>query len=254
MKVTILGCGSAAGVPLIGNKWGDCDPNEPRNRRLRASILVEEEDVALLVDTSPDMRQQLLSCNLQHLTAVLYTHAHADHCHGIDDLRSMNWLVNGPVPVYADQATLNELKGRFPYIFEHKPKGNNFTRPYLNAHIIEGPLSFGPVRVTPFAHRHGGSFSLSYRFNDFAYSTDVSQLDAVAIAALKGVKAWVVGCIRERKHPSHADLEEVLGWIEKIGPERAYLTHMDHSMDYASLSKKLPHGVKPAHDGLVIEC
>lgn len=254
MKVTILGCGSAAGVPVIGNKWGECDPHEPRNRRLRSSILVEENDIALLVDTSPDMRQQLLNCNLQRLTAVLYTHAHADHCHGIDDLRSMNWLVNGPVPIYADSATMAELKSRFGYIFSHTPKGNSFTRPYVEPHIITEPLCFGSIKVTPFTHRHGKNSSLSYRFNDFAYSTDVSSLDAIGIEALKGVRVWVVGCIRERQHPSHADLKEVLGWIEQVKPERTYLTHMDYSMDYKKLLEKLPPEVEPAYDGLVIEC
>ncbi|MDD5586406.1 MAG: MBL fold metallo-hydrolase [Alphaproteobacteria bacterium] len=254
MKITILGCGSAAGVPLIGNKWGECDPSDPRNRRSRASILVEEGDVALLVDTSPDMRQQLLGCDLQRLTAVLYTHAHADHCHGIDDLRSMNWLANGPVPVYADAVTMAELRSRFGYIFDFEPKGNHFSRPFLETHIVEGDLAFGSLRITPFALQHGKGHSLGYRVNDFAYTTDVSEMDEDVFTALDGVKVWIVSCIREKQHPSHADLEKVLGWIERIKPARAILTHMDHSMDYAKLAARLPKGVEPAYDGLVIEC
>jgi phosphoribosyl 1,2-cyclic phosphate phosphodiesterase len=254
MKITILGCGSAAGVPLIGNKWGDCDPANPRNRRSRASILVEEGDVALLVDTSPDIRQQLLDCDLQRLTAVLFSHAHADHCHGIDDLRSMNWIVNGPVPVFADAVTMTELRSRFTYIFEFSPKDKHFSRPYLETHNIEGPLTFGPISVTPFALQHGSGHSFGFRFNDFAYATDLTHMDDNAFEALKGVKVWVVGCIREKEHPSHASLEDVLGWIEKVRPEHTFLTHMDHSMDYARLAARLPSGVEPAYDGLVIEC
>jgi phosphoribosyl 1,2-cyclic phosphate phosphodiesterase len=254
MKITILGCGSSGGVPLIGNNWGSCDPLDPRNRRLRPSVLVEEGDVTLLVDTSPDLRAQLLACNLQKLTGVLFTHAHADHTHGIDDLRTVNWLVGKPIPIYADAATMEELRRRFDYIFDDPAAAGTFFKPSLQPHIIEGPLRFGAVNVTSFLQQHGKSHSRGFRFNDFAYATDTNGLDETAFAALESVKVLVVGCIREKPHFTHAHLEKTLSWIARIKPERAYLTHMDQSMDYAIVSAKLPAGVLPAYDGLVIEC
>jgi phosphoribosyl 1,2-cyclic phosphate phosphodiesterase len=254
MKITVLGCGSAGGVPLIGNKWGTCDPANPRNRRTRPSVLVEEGDTTILIDTSPDMRQQLLACNLQKLTAVLYTHAHADHCHGIDDLRAVNWLKGASLPIYADADALHEIKERFRYIFDKPVKAMCFTRPSLEPIVITGPFTIGPLNITPFEQHHGDCHSTGFRLNDFAYSTDVNELDEPTLNALKGVKVWVVGCIREAPHPSHAELEQVLAWVERVKPERAFLTHMDQSMDYETLTSKLPPNVAPAHDGLVIEC
>lgn len=253
MKITVLGCGSSGGVPLIGNNWGNCDPSNPRNRRSRPSILVEEADTILLVDTSPDMREQLLACELKTLSAVLYTHAHADHCHGIDNLRSVNWLVQKPIPVYASKETLSELVRRFDYIF-NDPNLGCFNKPSLIPHEISNALQLGNINVSPVIQKHGNSNTLGYRFNDFAYSTDVSDLDEKAFQALSGVKVWVVDCVREKLHPSHAHLVRTLEWIERVKPERAYLTHMDQSLDYAYLADKLPAGVEPAYDGLVIEC
>jgi len=253
MKVTVLGCGSSGGVPTIGNNWGLCDPLNPRNRRTRVSILVEEADTSLLVDTSPDMRQQLLACNLQNLTAVLYTHAHGDHSHGIDDLRAVNWLIKKPIDVYADATTLDELRVRFSYIFEPS-EPDKFYRPSVNTHPIEGPFQIGPIKIVPFKQNHGPSHTLGFRFNDFAYSTDVKSLDDIAFATLSGIKGWIVDCVREQPpHPTHSHLEQTLGWISRVKPEHAWLTHMNESMDYAKLAAKLPQSVEPAYDGLVIE-
>lgn len=251
MKVTILGCGSSGGVPLIGNNWGTCDPNEPRNRRTRVSVLVEEDDTTILVDTSPDIRQQLLDCNLQSLTAVLFTHSHADHCHGIDDLRGVNWVTKKPVDIYADPETMKELEHRFAYVFH---PADHFYKPAITPHFIEGPFSVGSIPITPFRQSHGYVETLGFRFRDFAYSTDVKQLDNAAFDTLRGVKVWVVDCVRETPHPTHSHLEQTLEWIKRVKPERAWLTHMNHMMDYATLTAKLPSGVWPAHDGLVIEC
>ncbi|MDX2027547.1 MAG: MBL fold metallo-hydrolase [Alphaproteobacteria bacterium] len=251
MKITVLGCGSSGGVPLIGNNWGDCDPNNPRNRRSRVSVLVEEGDTTLLVDTSPDMRQQLLDCNLQKLTAVLFTHDHADHTHGIDDLRGINWLNKKPVDIYADSGTMKKLEERFGYVFR---PADHFYKPSVKPNIVTGKFSIGPVAVTPFLQGHGYSHTLGYRFNDFAYSTDVKSLDDAAFDALRGIKVWIVDCVREEPHPTHSHLEQTLEWIARVKPERAYLTHMNHTMDYARIAAKLPPGVWPAHDGLVIEC
>ncbi len=254
MKVTVLGCGSAGGVPLIGNVWGNCDPNNPKNRRTRPSVLVEEGETTLLIDTSPDMRQQLLNCNLKHLTAVLYTHGHADHCHGIDDLRSVNWLVGRKIPIFADPQAMEEIQFRFNYIFGRAPGDKRMTRPFLEPHVVEGAISFKGLDVTPIPQTHGNSHSTGYRINDFAYSTDVSAIDDENFTKLKNLKVWIVGCVRERQHPTHASLDTVLEWVERLKPERAYLTHMDHSMDYDSLMGKLPNGVEPAYDGLVVTC
>jgi len=254
MKITILGSGSAGGVPLIGNNWGNCDPNDPRNRRTRCSALVEEGDISLLIDTSPDLRQQLLACGLKNLTAVLYTHMHADHTHGIDELRSVNWLTGKPVPIYADPVTLEDIQNRFKYIFLRKSQSDPFKKPYIEPHVIEGPLGFGPVKVTPIRQTHGRIHSIGYRFNGMAYSTDISDLDDEAFAALEGIKTWVVGSIRENPHPAHAPLEQIISWARRIGPERVYLTHMDQTMDYEKLKAGLPPGMEPAYDGLVIEC
>jgi len=255
MKVTILGCGGAGGVPLIGNIWGDCDPLEPHNRRTRVSILVEEGGTSLLVDTSPDMRDQLLKCNLKKLTAILYTHAHADHSHGIDNIRSLNWLTGKTIPLYADQATMDDLKHRFAYIFEERPEASKFYRPSVETHVIGSDhLSFDSIDVKCFPQEHGKMISMGYRFNDFGYSTDAAELSDEAFDMLAGVKVWVVGAIRERPHHTHAHLAKALAWIERVKPERAYITHMDHSLDYATLLAKLPKGVEPAYDGLVIEC
>ncbi len=253
MKVTVLGCGSSGGVPLIGNIWGACDPSNPKNRRTRTSILVEEGGTVVLVDTSPDMRQQLLACDLKRLDAVLYTHAHADHCHGLDDLRSVNWLMQKPIDLYADPQTLKELGGRFPYIF-HSPGNGNFFKPSILPHEITEPFNIGPLCIKPFAQRHDFSHSLGFRFGDFAYSTDTNGLDENAFEVLRGVKTWIVDCVRVEPHPTHAHLKQTLEWIDRVKPQRAYLTHMSHEVDYEALLKILPEGVRPAHDGLVLEC
>jgi len=254
MKVTLLGCGGAGGVPLIGNNWGACDPTEPRNRRTRVSALVEEGETSLLIDTSPDMREHLLKCNLQDLTAILYTHAHADHCHGIDNIRSLNWLLRRAVPVYAEQSTMDELRKRFEYIFEPPKIEGKYYAPSVEAHLIEGPLTFGSIKMTSFKQQHGELTTMGFRFNDFGYSTDAGALSDEAFAALQGVKVWVVGAIRERPHYTHAHIDMALEWIARVKPERAFLTHMDHSVDYQTLKAKLPANVEPAYDGLVIEC
>ncbi|MDE1900338.1 MAG: MBL fold metallo-hydrolase [Alphaproteobacteria bacterium] len=255
MKVTVLGCGSSGGVPLIGGNWGKCDPANPRNRRTRVSVLVEQGDTTLIVDTSPDMRQQLLACDLKKLDAVLYTHAHADHCHGIDDLRSINWLAQKPVDVYADARTLAELENRFAYIFAVKGQGQgSYYKPAVAVHEITGAFNVGDIAVMPFVQEHGKITSLGFRFGDFAYSTDVHRLDGAAFDALRGVKTWLVDCVRETPHPTHSHLEQTLQWIERVNPERAFLTHMNQDMDYETLCNKLPRGVEPAYDGMIIEC
>src|SRR3984957_5373591 len=254
MKITVLGCGSSGGMPLIGNVWGACDPKNPRNNRRRASIMVEDDDTTILVDASPDLRQQLLDTNTQKITAVLFTHAHADHSHGIDELRGMNWLMQKPVEIYADAGTMAELESRFSYIFQGKDDSKGYYKPSVRPNIIDAPFSISRIAVKPFTQDHGYGKSFGFRFNDFAYSTDAKALDETAFAALKGVKVWVVDCVREEPHPTHSHLAQTLEWIARVKPERAYLTHLGHTLDYEKLAAKCPPGVWPAHDGLVIEC
>ena len=201
------------------------------------------------------MRQQMLACGIKKLDAVLYTHFHADHVNGIDDLRSINWMTRKPIDIYSDSGTLEDLKRRFGYIFEDMAAGH-FYKPSVTTHMIDVYKNFaiGDLPVAAFYQEHGHIRSLGFRFGDFAYSTDVHAFDSAAIETLKGVKTWVVDCVREEPHPTHLHVEETLRWIELVKPERAYLTHMNHTMDYESLMQKLPKGVMPAHDGLVLEC
>ncbi|CAK0766075.1 phosphoribosyl 1,2-cyclic phosphate phosphodiesterase [uncultured Gammaproteobacteria bacterium] len=254
MRVTVLGCGGSSGVPVIGNNWGACDARNPRNHRSRPSVLVEDRGCAILIDTTPDLRQQLLRERVRRLDAVIYSHAHADHAHGIDELREICRLMNQPVPVYADAESLADLRSRFGYCFEPLQPGWPIYRPVLVPHQVEGPFRVGAVEVVPFVQDHGYSTTLGYRFGDFAYSTDVVRLDEAAFAVLEGIKVWVVDCVREGpEHPVHAHLAVTLGWIERVRPQRAFLTHMSQAMDYDQLSRRLPPGVAPAHDGLVID-
>lgn len=255
MRVTMLGCGPSWGVPRIGGEWGACDPQNPRNRRRRCSVMVEEGGTRLLVDTSPDLREQLLDAGVSALDAVLLTHAHADHLHGIDDLRTVNRLMARAIPLYADTATMAEVVQRFGYIFAPiNPQARaSFYKPALERRIIDGPFEAAGIAVTPFAQGHGFSTTLGFRFGGFAYSTDVIELDDAAFAALDGVEFWIVDCIRREPHVTHSHLEKTLAWIARVKPRRAVLTHMDESLDYATLCAELPSGVEPGYDGLTIE-
>ena len=253
MKITVLGCGGSLGVPMVGNIWGTVDPSEPRNRRRRPSILVEEGGAALLVDTSPDCREQLLAAGVTKLDAVLFTHSHADHVHGVDDLRPLMFQRGHLLPAWLDRATLSDLEARFGYVFSSVEMERGIYRPILRPHLIDGPFEVAGLPVVPFVQDHGFSTSLGFRFGRFAYSTDVVGLDDDAFAALEGVEVWMVDACREEPHPSHAHLDLTLDWIARVRPERAYLTHMNHTMDYRRLLAALPAGVAPAYDGLVIE-
>lgn len=253
MRVTILGCGGSLGVPMVGGQWGSCDPANPRNRRRRPSILVETDGTRLLVDTSPDLREQLLDAAVDRLDGVLFTHIHADHIHGIDDLRPLVWHRQAPLPAFADAATGGELIERFGYAFANAEVDRGLYKPILDLTEITGPVTVGDITAQPFVQDHGHSNSLGFRFGRFAYSTDAATLDETAFAILEGVEVWVVDATREEPHPSHAHLARTLDWIARVRPRQAYLTHMNHTMDYDRLCRILPPGVLPAHDGLVID-
>jgi phosphoribosyl 1,2-cyclic phosphate phosphodiesterase len=253
MKLRLLGCGTSSGVPRIGNDWGDCDPADPRNRRSRASILVESASTRILVDTSPDMREQLLVAEVADVDGVIWTHDHADHCHGIDDLRQLFHAKGRPVDGYARPETLETLRTRFAYAFD----GRDGYPPTVSGHHLPDDLSIGDIRVRVVDQPHGSITSAGLRFESdgqsIAYSTDFNEFTQDMRNLIEGVDLWVVDVLRRRPHPTHPHLAQTLGWIAEIAPRRAILTHMDQSMDYATVAAELPPGVSPGHDGLEIE-
>ncbi len=256
MRVTILGCGHSGGTPMVGAGWGDCDPENPRNRRLRPSILVENAKTTVLVDTSPDLRQQLLDSGVERLDAVLYTHAHADHLHGIDDLRAINRAMNRALDAYADAATWETIRKRFSYVVRPLPEGADFFyKPTLIAHEFKGGDSFrvGDIDVATFEQDHGHIRTQGFRFGPIAYSTDVLELPEYAFDVLAGVEAWIIGTLVDEPHPTHAHVDKALAWIERVKPKRAVLTHLSERLDYDTLRARLPDGVEPAYDGMVVE-
>ena len=253
MRVTVLGCGASTGVPAIGPNWGRCDPTDQRNRRRRVSVLVEIGPVSILIDTSPDLREQLLDASVAWLDAVVMTHAHADHLHGIDDLRSINRLMCRAIPLYADAETLAEIRRRFGYVLDPIEEPGRYYKPILVPHEIGGPFDIGGISIAPFIQDHGFSTTLGLRIGRFAYSTDVVELDDAAFAVIEGVELWIVDCLRREPHPTHSHLAKTLSWIGRVRPRRAVLTHMDQSLDYRELSAELPKGIEPGQDGLVIE-
>jgi phosphoribosyl 1,2-cyclic phosphate phosphodiesterase len=262
LVATILGCGPSPGVPRIGNDWGSCDPNEPRNRRSRCGLLIERRTMdsaptRVLVDSSPDIRAQLLDAGIDQLDGVLYTHAHADHLHGIDDLRAFWMKTKRRLDVYADDATSARILEAFAYCFRTPPGGTYPPILAMNHIDASAPLSItgasGPIDIAPFAQAHGpGGATLGFRFGPLAYSCDVSALDDRAASILEGLDVWIVDALRREPHPSHFSVRESLAWIERLKPRRAILTHMDYSLDYATLRSELPSNVEPAYDGMVI--
>jgi phosphoribosyl 1,2-cyclic phosphate phosphodiesterase len=234
--------------------WGACDPNEPRNRRSRSSILLQDRGATLLVDTSPDMRTQLLAAAVTRVDAILFTHPHADHVTGLDDVRMLNRLADGPLDAFATQGTLNELRRRFDYAFMPWEKPN-FFRPVLTPQVVSPgqTVTAGGIEVGLFEQDHGFITSLGLRVGGFGYSTDAVALDETAFATLAGVEVWVVGCFQREAHRTHAWVARVLDWVARLQPRRAVLTHMGPDLDWAWLRNTLPPGVEPGHDGMILE-
>jgi phosphoribosyl 1,2-cyclic phosphate phosphodiesterase len=262
LAVTILGCGFSGGVPRPGTGWGACDPDNAKNRRRRCSILVDRTSpdggqTRVLVDTAPDLREQLLAAAVDRLDGVLYTHEHADHIHGIDDLRALFIAHRRRVDIYADEPTWQVLSHRFGYCFV-TPPGSSYP-PYLNRHAIAAgePVTIagagGAVTAMPLLLDHGDITALGFRFGAMAYTPDLINLPEASIAALQGIDLWIVDALWYRPHPSHFHLDLTLQWIERIRPRRAILTNMHSDLDYAELRAKLPPHVEPAFDGMRVE-
>lgn len=261
LRITLLGTGSSGGVPRVGNNWGACDPSNPKNRRSRCSALIERFDkgakTVVLVDTSPDLREQLLAHRVDQVDGVVFTHDHADHTHGIDDLRGLAFVMRKRIDVYAEAATRATLEHRFGYCFTTSPGG--LYPPILTMHDIHAgrPLTIsgpaGNIDLMPIEQEHGDIASLAFRVGNLAYSPDVSGLSPSAIEALSGLDIWIVDALRYLPHPSHFSFKEALQWVERLAPKRAVFTHLHIDLDYATMKRELPDHIEPAFDGMQIK-
>ncbi len=258
LTFTILGCGSSGGVPRLGGDWGDCDPHNPMNRRRRCSMLVQRATAlgttTVLIDTAPDMREQLLEAEVGTLDAVVYTHSHADHVHGIDDLRQIVFNTRQRLPVWADGPTQEALYARFGYAFI-QPEGSPYPA-ILDMHTITGPITItgagGAVTLTPFRAHHGSMDALGFRIGTLAYLPDAIEIPPESWPHLDKLECWIVDALRRKPHPTHAHLALTLDWIARANPTRAVLTNMHVDLDHATLLAELPPHIRPAHDGMTI--
>lgn len=256
MQVTILGCGASMGVPVMGCKCLACNSSNPKNKRSRVSLHIKQGDTSFIIDSSPDLRQQSLANNISQIEAILYTHYHADHTSGIDDIRPFNMAINSALPIYGDFPTMEELKARFPYIFAPPLTGKGWYKASVIPKIIEPYQSFrmGEVEILPFHQIHGKINSLGFRINDFAYSTDLNILPAKSKEYLKNLEYWIVDCQSYQELPTHSYLEKTLLWINELKPKLAILTHMSHELEYDELTSKLPANVVAGYDNMTIVC
>ena len=261
LKFTILGCGSSPGVPRPNGDWGACDPLEPKNRRRRASLLVERISengrTTVVIDTGPDFREQMISAKVNHIDGVVYTHAHADHIHGIDDLRTFVITQRQTIPVYCDDRTFVRLMESFGYCFE-TPIGSNYP-PIVKRHTISAGTPFevfgegGAIRFEPFTLEHGSITILGFRIGNFAYCTDTSNIPETSIPALQNLDCLILDALQYIYHPSHLSLEQALEWIEQLKPKHAVLTHMHIPLDYQTVMAETPDHVEPGHDGYIFQ-
>lgn len=251
---TILGCGNSTGVPAAGNYWGQCDPNEPKNRRTRPSLLIQSKTTTIIIDSGADFRQQTTHENVDDIDAILYTHAHGDHVNGIDDLRIYAHLHKKQIPLYANQETLDDLTHRFHYLFEDSQNGlyKSLFIPAKLDNQYGKAIKVGDIEVIPFEQDHGSVKSVGYRINDLGYSVDMKRLDPNAIQTLQGINTWIVDAAgyHQENNPVHANLNEIYAFNEQIGAKTTYLSSLSLTMDYKTMINELPNGYKPAYDGL----
>ena len=260
-SLTILGCGSSGGVPRVAQGWGACDPANPRNRRRRCAILAERRApqgrTLALVDTGPDMRAQLIEAGVAHLDGVLISHEHADHTHGIDDLRPLAIANHKRIDVHMDAVTSGVMRRRFSYIFE-TPPGSSYPPIVDEKRLVAGQTCViegqgGAIATTPFDLQHGDIMALGFRFGALAYTPDVSDIPTESLPYLEGLDVWIIDALRYAPHPSHFSLEEALAWVERMKPRRAILTNLHTDLDYETLRRRLPRDVAPAYDGMRVE-
>lgn len=259
LAFTILGCGSSMGVPRVALGWGACDPKNPKNRRRRCALLVEraqgsDKVTRVLVDCPPDLREQLLDANVEALDSVFITHDHADHTHGLDDLRPLFVRARGQIPLYLDEPTSASLRIKFSYCFASLP-GSDYPPIIAERRLKPGePIVIegqgGPIEALPVLQEHGNICSLGFRFGNVAYSADIKSLPEESVAALAGLDVWIVDALRKAPHPSHMNLDEALEWIGRVKPKRAILTNLHSDLDYEALRAELPPNVVPAYDGM----
>ncbi|MBE9639715.1 MBL fold metallo-hydrolase [Salipiger mangrovisoli] len=258
LRFTILGCGSSGGVPRLGGHWGDCDPANPRNTRRRCSLLVERAGpqgiTQVLIDTSPDMRAQLLDAGIGDLDAAVWTHSHADHTNGLDDLRQIVFNRGARLPVWADGVTQNDLISRFGYAFV-QPEGSPYP-PIFDLHSITGPFTIdgagGPIELTPIEVDHGSIDALGFRIGGLVYMPDVVRIPEAAWAHLRDLDCFIIDALRRKPHPTHAHLDLALEWIARAQPRQAVLTNMHIDLDYATVAAETPDHIHPAYDGMVL--
>lgn len=256
MKVSILGSGSSGGVPVVGVGWGACDPDNRKNRRTRPCVLLEVAGKTYLFDTSPDLRQQLLSADIRHLDGVFFTHAHADHLNGLDDLRGINRAMHAPLDIYCDQQTLKAIKDRFNYALTPLAEGaSHYYKPVLVPTTICAGETFriDEIDITVFDQDHGFSRTLGYRIGNFGYSTDLVNLPEAGFEVLAGVHTWIIGSFTNHAHGTHVHVAKALEWIDRLKPKRAILSHLGPNLDYGVLSAELPEGVFAAYDGMAFD-
>jgi len=256
VKVTILGSGASSGTPSIEAGWGDCDPENPRNRRTRPSILVERDGRRILVDTAPDLREQMLRAGVRRLDGIVLTHGHADHLHGIDDVRGFNRVMNAAIDLWADAETLETVMERFAYVLAPLRDGvDHYYKPTLVPHTYGtvAPFRVGGIDIRAFEQDHGHSITHGLRLGDLAYTTDLVRLPDAAVAALHGVHTWIVGVFSWDPHPTHLHVDAALELRERIKPKRMVITHMSPRIDYDKLTAYVPEGVEAAYDGMELE-
>ena len=254
IEIEILGCGSSSGVPAIGNNWGACNPDNPKNKRLRSSILVKSKKSTIIIDATPDLRQQLLNANVQSLDAVFITHTHSDHINGIDDFRFLNVIMNKDINLYATKDVLKKIKERFGYVFEELvPEANGFYyKPCLIPNEIKSDFLINDLKISCIDQNHGYMNSNGFRFNNFAYCSDVLEFNEREFKKLENLDLWIVDCLRFKPHKTHAHFEKVIKWIELLKPKQTILTHMNYEVDYDFIMSKVPKNCVPAYDGMKV--